>query len=176
MQMKCEVPLTAPRCYRHGSGLAGADAMKSWDCHQLGQPGDSRQRTLEVGHVPMDAYRHCLADRPEPGHHKEADSQTNPDSHEKEWTRSGDLASLAAVPSGLCPCWLPCALGSCWPPPEGSSLCPFLTPVLSGMSPRKLPDLPGVYPLCTFFQTVSIKPKHPNIHKNNSHLNVKRYI
>ena len=58
--------------------------MKSWDCHQLGQPGDSQQRTLEVGHVPVDACRDCLADRPEPGRHKEADSQTNPDSHGKE--------------------------------------------------------------------------------------------
>lgn len=102
--------------------------MKSWGCRQLGRPGDSQQRTLEVGHVPMGAHRDCLAGRPEPGRHEEADSQTNPDSHGKEWTRSEDLASLAAGPSRLCPGWLPCALGSCWLPPRGLFTAPFSDP------------------------------------------------
>ena len=59
--------LDSPHCYRHGSGLEGTDAMRSWGCHQLGWPGDSRRRSLEVGHVPMGVCRDCLAGRPEPG-------------------------------------------------------------------------------------------------------------
>ena len=48
-----------------------------------------KQRAVETHHVHMCALRVCLAGRPKLECHEEADSQTNPDSHGKEWRVQG---------------------------------------------------------------------------------------
>lgn len=50
-----------------------------------------KQRIVETCRVCISMLRVCLARRPERRRHEEANSQTNSDSHGKEWKRSGDF-------------------------------------------------------------------------------------